>query len=99
LVNKKARGKRSKTRSKLRKRPGKTTVNEILKPFAEGTPVQIDIRPEMHKGMPPAIYQGSHGIVEGKQGNAYMVAVEKGNLENTLIVNGIHLKAQEAKAK
>lgn len=99
MVNKKARGKRSKTRSKLRKRPGKTTVNEILKPFAEGTPVQIDIRPEMHKGMPPAIYQGSHGIVEGKQGNAYMVAVEKGNLENTLIVRGIHLKAQEAKAK
>ena len=99
MVNKKARGKRSKTRSKFRKRPGKATVNEILRPFAEGMPVQVDIRPEMHKGMPSSIYQGSYGIVEGRQGNAYRVSVMKGNLENTLIVHGIHLKAQEGKLK
>lgn len=99
MVNKKARGKRAKTRSKLKKRPGKATVNEVLRPFEEGSAIQIDIRPEMHKGMPPAIYQGSYGFVEGKQGGAYLVSVKKGNLENTLVVHGIHLKAQEAKAK
>ena len=99
MVNKKARGKRAKTRSKLRKRPGRATVNEVLKPFAEGTAIQIDIRPEMHKGMPPAIYQGSYGVVDGKQGTAYLVSVRKGGLENTLVVHGIHLKAQEAKVK
>ena len=61
--------------------------------------MQINIRPDMHSGMPAAIYYGSVGVVKGKQGAAYRVSVKKGNLENTLIVHGIHLKEQEGKAK
>ncbi len=99
MVNKKARGKRGKTRSKLKNKAGKASVNEILRPFAEGAKVQVNIRPDMHGGMPAAIYHGSFGIVKGKQGSAYRVSVKKGNLENTLIVNGIHLKEQGGKAK
>ncbi len=99
MVNKKARGKRAKTRSKLKRKSGKATVKEILRPFNEGQKVQVGIRPELHKGMPPAIYQGSFGIVEAKQGSSYKVKVGKGNLSKTLIVHGIHLKAAEARSK
>jgi len=98
VVNKKAKGKRAKTRSKLKKKTGKATVNEMLKPFEKGDKVQVGIRPEMHSGMPPAIFQGSFGVVSEKQGSNYKVAVKKGNLSKTLIVHGIHLKHQEAKA-
>ncbi len=99
MVNKKAKGKRAKTRSKLKNKAGKASVNEILRPFGKGAKVQINIRPDMHSGMPPAIYQGSFGIVKGMQGTAYNVSVKKGNLKNTLIVRGIHLKEQEGKFK
>lgn len=100
MVNKKAKGKRSKTRSKLKKKTGRVTVNELLRPYALGSKVQVDIRPDLHGGMPPAIFQGSFGVVKEKQGSAYKVAVKKGNLAKTLIVGGIHLREiQEAKAK
>lgn len=92
MVNKKAKGKRSKTRSKLRKRPGEATVNEVLRVFEPGQRILVDIRPEIHAGMPAAIFQGCYGVVRGKQGNAYLVRVKVGNSENTLVVNGIHLK-------
>ncbi len=99
MVNKKAKGKRSKTRSKLKGKGGKPTINKILKPLDNGSKVQVDIRPDMHRGMPPAIYQGASGVVEGKQGNAYKVNVKKGKLAKTLVVTGIHLKQQGVKAK
>ncbi len=96
MVNKKAKGKRAKTRAKLKKKTGKATVNELLRPFEAGSKVQINIRPEMHSGMPPAVYQGTYGVIEKRQGSAYIVNVRKGALEKKLTVTGIHLK-QEAK--
>ena len=99
MVNKKARGKRGKTRSKLKNKAGKASVNEILRPFVDGAKIQVNIRSDMHSGMPAAIYHSSFGIVKGKQGSAYKVSVKKGNLENTLIVHGIHLKEQGGKTK
>lgn len=98
MVNKKARGKRSKTRAKLKKKAGKASVNELLKPFKEKARVQVDIRPEAHSGMPSPVYQGASGVVEGKQGSCYRVRVKKGGLERNLIVHGIHLK-EEAVSK
>ena len=96
LVNKKAKGKRSKTRSKLKKKMGRATVNEILRPLSDGQKVQVTIRPEMHSGMPAAVYHGTSGIVKQKQGrNTYAVAIKKGKMDKTLIVHGIHLKGQE----
>ena len=99
MVNKKAKGKRAKTRSKLKKKTGDATVNQILRPLNAGAKVQVNIRPEMHSGMPPAIYQGTFGIVKQKQGEAYKVDVKKGKLEKTLIVHGIHLKEQGGKSQ
>ncbi len=98
MVNKKAKGKRSKTRSKLKRKTGKATVNQLLRPFNDNDKVQVDIRPEMHGGMPAAIYQGASGVVESKQGDAYRVKVKKGKLEKVLLVPGIHLR-QEAGSK
>lgn len=94
MVNKKAKGKRGKTRSKLKKKAGKATVNQLLRPFKEKDKVQVDIKPEMHGGMPASIYQGVSGFVEGKQGGAYRVKAKKGKLEKTLLVQGIHLREE-----
>ena len=99
MVNKKARGKRAKTRRKLKKKEGHVTVNEMLKPFAKGARVQVNIRPEMHSGMPPAIYQGTSGVVKEKQGSNYRVDVRKSKIAKVLIVHGIHLKEHGGKAK
>ncbi len=94
MVNKKAKGKRAKTRHKLKRKTGKATITELLRPFTIGAKVQVNIRPEMHGGMPPAVYQGSFGIVKEKQGSAYKVDLKKGKLSKTVIVQGIHLKEQ-----
>ena len=99
MVNKKAKGKRAKTRAKLKKKTGDATVNQILRPLDSGARVQVNIRPELHSGMPPAIYQGAIGVVKEKQGGSYKVNVKKGNLEKTLIVHGIHLKEQGGHSK
>ena len=99
MVNKKAKGKRAKTRAKFKKKAGKVTINDILKPLPKGTRVHVDIRPEMHKGMPPAVYQGLDGVVEASQGNACVVSLKKGNLSKKLVVAAVHLRLQGAKAK
>jgi len=99
MVNKKARGKRAKTRSKLRGKGRKATVNDMLRPFEPGQKVQVDIRSEAHSGMPSAIYHGSSGVVREKRGSSYEVDVMKGNLGKTLVVHPVHLKALEAHKK
>lgn len=98
MVGKKAKGKRSKTRAKLKGKPGKPTVNRLLSSFDDGALVQINIRPDIHAGMPAAIYQGCFGVIEKKQGKSYRVSVKKGKAQKTVLVNGIHLKMQGAGA-
>ncbi|MCX6798836.1 MAG: 50S ribosomal protein L21e [Candidatus Diapherotrites archaeon] len=89
---KKARGKRAKTRSKLTRREGKATVNILLAKFNTGEIVLVDIRPEIHSGLPDAIYQGVVGNVVGQRGKAYIVDVHKGNSPKQLLVHPAHLK-------
>ncbi|MFH1587390.1 MAG: 50S ribosomal protein L21e [Candidatus Diapherotrites archaeon] len=92
MTNKKARGKRSNSRKKMRKRGSKTTVNKLLQEIETGKKVHIKIDGSNHSGLPPTRYQGLSGEVKGKRGSAYIVDVKKGNLDRELIIGPAHLE-------
>lgn len=91
-----SKGFRSKTRSKL-SRPvrerGMTPVTHSLRTFEEGTKVNININPSIHKGMPHPRFQGFTGTVVEKQGTAFIVEVKVGGLLKTVIARPEHLRA------
>jgi large subunit ribosomal protein L21e len=96
MTNKKAKGKRSKTRRKFRSK-GKKTVSQLVKTFEEADRVQIHIESSIHSGLPAAKFQGFAGKVVGKRGAVYEVAVRDGNTPRTLIVHPAHLKNMNVK--
>lgn len=93
MTNKKAKGKRAKTR-KLMKRNvrAKTTVNEILKPISVGDVMQININSSKHKGLPHKRMQGKTGKIVNFQGKAPVLEVYDGNLKKRVITQNVHLK-------
>ena len=99
MTNKKAKGKRSNSRRKMRKRGSKTTVNKLLQKIETGKKVHIKIDSSSHSGLPPTRYQGLSGEVKGKKGSAYIVDVKKGNLDRELIVGPAHLEVATVSAK
>ncbi len=92
MTNKKAKGIRSNSRRKMRKRGSKTTVNKLLQEINAGERVHIKIDSSNHSGLPPTRYQGLTGSVKGKKGAAYVVDVKKGNLDRELIIGPAHLE-------
>ncbi len=92
MSNKKARGKRAKTRSKMKGTGKKATVNQLLREFKDGSRVRVLINPAEHSGMPHKGYHGSSGVVAGKQGKLHAVVVRKGSLQKRLLVHSAHLR-------
>lgn len=93
MANKKARGKRGKSRNKLRKRKrDKLTINKLLSSFEEGDRVQLDIEPAVHSAMPSPKLQGLTGNVIGHEGINCKVIVKRGNKDKYLVVHPVHLK-------
>ncbi|HLD58721.1 MAG TPA: 50S ribosomal protein L21e [archaeon] len=92
MANKKARGKRAKTRSKLTRRYGSLTINKILPDFETGQTVQIVIDSSVHSGIPSHRFQGLTGNIFGKQGKVYKVAIKNGNQPLEIFVHPAHLK-------
>lgn len=95
MACKKAKGKRAKTRNKLRRKRkfGKLTVNKRLSVFEDGEKVQIHIDPSVHSGFPNPRYQGFVGTVDGKQGPyTFKIAFKLGRTKKICLVNGAHLK-------
>ena len=90
MANKKAQGKRAKTRNVVAKR--RLTVNDFMKEFENGDKVAIDIQPQVHSGLPPFRFRGKIGDIVGKQGEIYKVKIKDGNKEKILLVHPIHLK-------
>lgn len=96
MTNKKAKGKRSNTRRKLRSK-GKKTVSQLVKTFDDDDQVQIHIESSIHSGMPSAKFHGFAGTVVGKRGAVYEVAVMDGKTSRVLIVHPAHLKNMNVK--
>jgi large subunit ribosomal protein L21e len=98
VVGKKAKGKRKKTRCKLRRKAGMLGVKSFLAELSLGTKVHIDIDSAVHSGMPDAHFQGLTGVVIGRQGRAFNVEVRKGDAVKRIIVHPAHLKAAGKKS-
>ncbi len=96
MTSKKARGKRGKTRSKLRCKGRKATVNKLLRRFEKGSSVQVVIDSSLHSGMPHKNFHGCHGVVVGEQGKVFVVDVKQGAAQKRVLVHAGHL--QQAKA-
>jgi len=91
---KRSRGRRSKSRHTLRKKPrqrGVSAITRALQQFEIGDNVNINIDSSVHKGMPHPRFQGRTGKVEGTQGDAYLVGINVGKKHKTLIVRPEHL--------
>lgn len=95
MACKKARGKRAKTRQKMRRkrRFGKLTVNKRIMSFEKGQKVQVNIDPSVHSGLPHPRYHGLVGTVQGNQGKyTYRISLKLGKQPRVLLVNSAHLK-------
>ncbi|MFH0714916.1 MAG: 50S ribosomal protein L21e [Candidatus Diapherotrites archaeon] len=96
MTNKKAKGKRAKTRQKYSRKGSKVSVNKRLARFSVGEKVQIVANGSIHEGLPPRRFHGLSGVVQAKQGRSFNIAVYDGNLLKHLIVSPAHLKRIEA---
>jgi large subunit ribosomal protein L21e len=97
LTNKKAKGKRAKTRNKFHRGANtpRLTVKDFLRDIAVGTTVHIDIDSSVHSGLPHHRYQGLTGQVSGMRGAAMVVDVNLGNQAQQLIIHPAHLKEKK----
>jgi large subunit ribosomal protein L21e len=90
-----SKGIRSKSRQILRKSPrkrGAPPPSHALREFPEGSSVAIVIDSAVHGGMPHIRFQGTTGVVLGRQGESIVVAIRAGNKPKHLVVRPEHLK-------
>lgn len=100
MANKKAKGKRSLTRSRYRRNVrAKTTVNEMIKPIAVEDTVQINANSSVHNGLPHRRMDGYTGKIIGFQGNCPVVQLKTGNKTKKIITHPVHLKILKQIAK
>lgn len=100
MVKYKHKGKRSKTRHKMRKsvrQKGHPPVNVMLQEFNTGDMVHIAVNPSVHSGMPFRRFHGKTGTVEGKKGKCYIVGIKDMRAKKSIIVHPAHLKPQKTK--
>ncbi len=92
-----SRGRRSKTRYKLRKdlRDRRcASIARATQTFKQGDIVHIKVDPAVHGGMPHPRFHGLTGIVTETRGRAYLVKVTAGRKEKTIIVSPEHMLPQ-----
>jgi large subunit ribosomal protein L21e len=71
---------------------GKISFKKFFQKLDEGNKVQLKAEPAYQKGMYFPRYHGFFGIVTGKAGECYTVAILDHDREKTLIVHPVHLK-------
>ncbi|MAG18172.1 MAG: 50S ribosomal protein L21e [Candidatus Diapherotrites archaeon] len=96
MPNKKAKGKRAKTRDKFKSKR-KITVNKLLQQIPIGSKVDIRIESSVHSGIPDKKFHGFTGEVIGKQGRAYLVELKKQHAK--LVIGAAHLDVSKAVEK
>ncbi|MGQ0536828.1 MAG: 50S ribosomal protein L21e [Methanobacteriota archaeon] len=94
---KRSRGFRSGTRRKLAKsarEKGAPPVTHAMRRFAPGAPVNIDINPSVHAGMPHPRFNGRAGTVLSQRGKSFEVEVVVGKKPKILLARPEHLTAR-----
>lgn len=90
----KSKGKRRKTRKKLKKDPrerGKVYSQRVVQNYPEGTSATIKISPDTPEGQPHSKFHGKTGVITGKQGDSYVIRVSDGNKKKKIITRPEHL--------
>ena len=93
-----SKGQRQGTRRILRKgrhQRGRISIARIMHEYAEGDRVAIILDGGQQMGMPHRRFQGRTGIIQKRQGKAWVVAVKDGNMKKTVVARPEHLKALE----
>ena len=88
-------GMRRKTRYKLRKekrKRGKISITRYFQAFNIGDNIYLTAESAVQKGMYHPRFMGRTGIVKGKRGKCYEVAINDLGKEKTLIIHPVHLK-------
>ncbi len=88
-------GIRRKSRYKLKKEKrfkGKLSITRYLQTFNAGDKVTLNVESAVQKGMYYPHFMGKSGIVKGKRGRCYEVAIRDLGKSKTLIVHPIHLR-------
>jgi len=86
---------RRKTRHKLSKhfrKKGKISLTKYFQKFKQGDKVVLKTEPAVQKGTYHPRFFGKKGIVKGKQGECYQIAINDKSKQKTLIVHPVHLK-------
>ena len=87
-------GLRRKSRYKFKKeerRKGKISMTRYFRSFNMGDKVYLSAEPAVQKGMYFPRFMGKTGIVKGKRGRCYEIAINDIGKEKTLIVHPVHL--------
>ena len=88
-------GLRRKTRHKLSKsirQKGKISLTTYFQTLNVGDRVTLRAEPAVQKGMYHPNYYGKAGIVKGKKGSCYEIAIKDRSKEKLLIVHPVHIK-------
>mgnify|MGYP000023551165 FL=1 len=86
------------TRNKLKNKPrerGTSPPQRAVEQFEDGDSVHLKIDPSVNDGRFHPRFDGSTGVVLGKQGEAYKVEINDGGKDKTIIVTPAHLRRQE----
>ena len=86
------------TRNKMSNHPrerGTSPPQRAVQQFEEGDSVHLKIDPSVNDGRFHPRFDGSTGVVLGKQGEAYKVQINDGGKDKTIIVTPAHLRRQE----
>jgi len=90
-------GFRRKTRHKLSKpakERGKLSLRKYFQEFKIGDQVILKAEPSIQKGMYHPRFHGLSGIVKGKKGACYEVAIRDMTKQKVLIIHPVHLRRQ-----
>jgi len=88
-------GLRRKTRYKFRKQKrsvGKISMTRYFQSFNSGDKIYLGVESAVQKGMYHPRFMGKSGIVKGKRGKCYEVAINDLGKDKVLIVHPVHLR-------
>jgi len=93
-----SKGFRRRTRSLLRKSPrnrGLQPLGGLLREYKLDDKVVVKINSSVHKGAPHRRYHGRIGRIVEKRGKAYVITIEDGGKNKTIIARPDHIKPYE----
>ena len=91
-------GTRQGTRSILRRsktQRGRIDIARVMHQYEIGDRVAVPTDGSQQKGMPHRRFQGATGVIEAKQGRAWVVALHDKNMAKTVIARPEHLRPLE----